>query len=173
MAIRKIIIAPDPILDTVAQPVTEFDDSLRELVADMIDTMLEFGSGLAANQIGVLKRVLVLNLVSYIPEETMTRIIINPEITYASEETWVAAEGCLSFPDMKRIEIERPENIKLKYFNEYGVAQELTGSGWLARGIQHELDHLNGITMVHYVSKMKRDLILKKLTKMKQHNEEG
>jgi peptide deformylase len=169
MAKRRIIIAPDPVLNQVAEPVDRVDDSIRALVSDMLETMkAENGAGLAANQIGILKRVMVLDLSSYIEEETKQRVIINPEITYFSEEKWVAEEGCLSFPGIKRIPVERPENIKVKYLDEKGTAQELEAGGWLARAIQHELDHLNGVTMVHYVSKVKRDLILKKLIKMKQ-----
>jgi peptide deformylase len=172
MPIRKIIIAPDPVLDTPTKAVEKFDDSIRELIADMLETMYSAdGAGLAANQIGVSKRVMVLDLSSYIPEETQHRVIINPEITYFSEEKWVAEEGCLSFPKIKRIPIERPENIKVKYSNEHGIEQEIAAAGWLARAIQHELDHLNGITMMHYVSKIKKDLVLKKLKKYKSHNE--
>jgi peptide deformylase len=168
MARRNIVIAPDPVLSQVAEPVKEVNDAIRKLVSDMLETMrAENGAGLAANQIGVLKRVMVLDLSSYIEEETTHRVIINPEITYSSEEKWVAEEGCLSFPGIKRISVERPENIKVKYLDEKGAPQELEAGGWLARAIQHELDHLNGVTMVHYVSKVKRDLILKKLIKMK------
>ena len=172
MTILPIIMAPDPVLDTPTKPVEKIDDSIRELIANMLETMYSSnGAGLAANQIGVSKRIMVLDLSSYIKEETQHRVIINPEITYFSEEKWVAEEGCLYFPGIKRIAIERPENIKLKYLNEHEIEQELTAAGWLARAIQHELDHLNGVTMMHYVSKMKKDLVFKKLKSFKSHNE--
>jgi len=173
MAKRRILIAPDPILDQVAEPIGRIDGNIRALIIDMFDTMrAASGAGLAANQIGVLKRIFVLDLSSYVEEETKPYVIINPEIIYSSEEIWVAEEGCLSFPTIKKISITRPENLELKYLDENGVAQEMKASGWLARAIQHELDHLNGVTMVHYASKIKRDLILKKLKKYKENGGE-
>jgi len=173
MAKRRILIAPDPILNQVAEPIGHIDGEIHALIIDMFETMrAASGAGLAANQIGVLKRIFVLDLSSYVEEETKPYVVINPKITYLSEETWVAEEGCLSFPTIKKISITRPENLKLKHLDENGAAQELQASGWLSRAIQHELDHLNGITMVHYASKIKRDLILKKLKKYKENDGE-
>jgi peptide deformylase len=172
MAKRRVIIAPDPRLNTVAEPIKTIDESIRRLISDMFEIMQAAkGAGLAATQIGINKRLFIMDLSSYIEEEIKPYVIINPEITYCSEETWIAEEGCLSFPEIKKISITRPENIKMKYLDEKGEQKEMQASGWLARCIQHETDHINGITMVHYVSKIKRDMILKKLMKLKKNNE--
>lgn len=167
----EIIIGPDSRLNQISEPVKEVNDDVRQLVDDMIVIMKDNGSGLAAPQIGVLKRILVLDISSYVPENTDLHVIINPEITYFSDEKWVTVEGCLSFPAIERIEVERPENIKLKYLDYYGKECELTANGWFARGIQHEIDHLNGITLIDYVqSKLKKDMYIKKLQKYKKAN---
>ena len=172
MAKRRVVIAPDPRLNMVADPIKTIDESIRKLISDMFETMQSAkGAGLAATQIGVNKRLFIMDLSSYIEEETKPYVIINPEITCFSEETWVAEEGCLSFPEIKKIPITRSENIKMRYLDEKGEQKEMRASSWLARCIQHETDHINGITMVHYVSKIKRDMILKKLTKLKKSGE--
>ena len=174
MPVHPIIIGPDPRLKQVSEPVTEVNDEIRKLVDDMIDTMRAApGSGLAAPQIGVLKRVLVLDISSYVPENTKLHIMINPVITYASDEKWVAAEGCLSFPGIERTEVERPQSIKVSYLDYDGKQCEVAASGWFARGIQHEMDHLNGVVLLDYVkSKLKLDICIRKLQKYKKSRAE-
>lgn len=167
----EIIIGPDPRLSKVSEPVAEVTKEIRALVDQMIVILKATGAGLAAPQIGVLKRILVLDISSYVPENKELYVMINPEITYFSDEKWIAAEGCLSFPTIERVEVERPENIKLNYLDYNGKQCTISANGWFARGIQHELDHLNGITLLDYVtSKLKKDMYLKKLQKYKKHS---
>lgn len=166
----KILIAPHPKLHEVAKPVEKVDKGLQKFIDDLWRIAMENGAGIAATQVGVNKRIFLMDISSYIPEDKNLYTIINPEITYASEETWIATEGCLSFPVIGRVPIERSENIKMTYLDYHGKKCEISASGWLARGFLHELDHLNGITMIDHVSKLKQSYYIRKLNKYKKLN---
>jgi peptide deformylase len=167
MARLTLIIAPDPILNQVSEYVPDVNDDIRKFMDDMLETMYaENGGGLAAVQVGVLKRILIFDPTTYIQREHEPIFMVNPEITYFSDQKCTRKEGCLSFPGSP-VEITRPENVKVKFLDYYGKEQEFLADGWVATGIQHEIDHLNGITQLDYVSKMKKDFILKKLAKYK------
>lgn len=168
MAILSIIIAPDTTLKMKSLPIEAIDDGIRKLAADMFDTMYcEKGIGLAAVQVGVLKRLLVAD-VSWRDEGGPGRqyVLINPEIIEQSEEPHVYKEGCLSFPD-QFADVERPASVRLRYLDLDGQTQEESFTGLLATCIQHEIDHINGITFVDHISLTKRDMILRKLKKLK------
>ena len=171
MAIRPIIEAPDPILRQVSRPVVELTGAHRDLIRDMFETMYEApGIGLAAIQIGVPERILVIDLQE--PEveggEAISdpRIFINPEILETSEDLQVYNEGCLSLPE-QFAEIERPARIRARWLDGEGRQQEQELEGLLAVCLQHEMDHLEGILFVDHLSRLKREMILKKLTKAK------
>jgi peptide deformylase len=169
MAIRPIIETPDPLLRQISAPVEQVTDEIRALVGDMLETMYAApGIGLAAIQVGVPKRVLVIDLQE--PEEEegepvrKPRIFINPEIVRASETLQVYNEGCLSVPEMYA-EVERPERIRARWLDRDGTAREEELDGLLAICLQHEMDHLEGILFIDHLSRLKRDMILKKLAK--------
>ena len=169
MAKREIIIAPDPVLRKVATKVEAVDDRIRSLMDDMLETMYDApGIGLAAPQIGVLDRVVVID-VSAKDEERNPLRLVNPEVTWTSDETFTYEEGCLSLPE-HYAEVTRPAEAKIRYLDEAGAPQDLHAEGLLATCIQHEIDHLNGILFVDYLSALKRNMILRKLTKMKKAN---
>jgi len=169
MAIREIIIAPDPVLRKKAARVEAVDDRVRALMDDMLETMYEApGIGLAAPQIGILERVIVVD-VSAKDEERSPLRLANPEVVWTSDETFTYEEGCLSLPE-HYAEVKRPAEAKIRYLDETGAAQELHAKELLATCIQHEIDHLNGILFVDYLSALKRNMILRKLTKMKKAN---
>ena len=164
----EIITIPDPVLKTVASPVTSFDDALRRQMDDMLETMYDApGIGLAANQVGMLNRVLVMD-VDYRAEEGNKNPIfmVNPEIVHESEEISVMEEGCLSIPG-QYAEIERPAVVRVKYLDYHGQPAELEASELLSHCVQHEIDHLNGVLFIDYLSKLKRNMIVRKLEKMK------
>lgn len=169
MAILPIIETPDPRLKTISTPVETIDDDLRTFIKDMFDTMYDApGIGLAAIQVGVPKRVLVIDLQEK-DEETGAvlrdpRVFINPEIIEESEEVNVYTEGCLSVPD-QYADVERPAVIKARWLDEQGTSHEETLDGLLAICLQHEMDHLEGILFIDHLSKLKRDMVLKKLAK--------
>lgn len=170
MAKLNIVIAPDPILETPTEKVDIIDDAIHNIIDDMIETMYaNEGAGLAANQVGISKQILILDVSSFGVKQDKPYIIINPEITYSSEETWTQEEGCLSFPT-GRVAITRPQNIRVKYLDRESKTQELEAGGWLGRGILHEMDHLNGITQLDYISPLKKDITLRKLKKYKKIN---
>jgi peptide deformylase len=179
MTILPIITFPNPILKEISLEVSSVDDNLRKLMDDMIDTMYsQAGVGLAAVQVGVLKRVLVMD-VSYKIEDCdghhnhshnhlsgeNPMFLVNPKIVKFSSETKVYYEGCLSFPEI-RADIIRPKEVEVEYLDYNGDKKTLKADGLLATCIQHEIDHLNGITFVDYLSKLKRDMLLKKLKKL-------
>lgn len=171
MAVLKILIAPDPKLHEVAKPVAQVNNEIKKIIKDLHDTMLdEGGAGIAATQVGINKRIFLMDISSYIPEIKDLYIIINPEIKYASEEKWIEEEGCLSFPIIGRVPIERSENIIMTYIDYNGKKCEINASGWLARGFLHEIDHLNGVTMIDHVSKLKQSYYIRKLNKYKKLN---
>lgn len=178
--ILPLVIAPDPLLKQVSKPVEKVDDALRALMDDMLQTMYsEAGLGLAAVQIGVLKRVLVMDI-NYEEQDhrhhdhgscggvhvvnTNPLYLVNPEILEESKEESVYNEGCLSFPGA-RSEVTRPKKVKVKYLDYHGREQIKEMDEILATCVQHEIDHLNGITFVDHISKLKRELILKKMLK--------
>jgi peptide deformylase len=174
MAIRPIIEAPDPRLRTISKPVESVDDALRGLIADMFETMYEApGIGLAAIQVGEPLRLLVIDLQEEEDEEgkpiRCPRVFINPELYDPSEERAVYNEGCLSVPD-QYAEIERPAAIHARWLDEQGVAHDERIEGLLATCLQHEIDHLEGILFIDRLSRLKRDMLLKKLEKARRAN---
>ncbi len=166
MVTRNIIIEPDPILRKKCQKFEKVDESVKKLMNDMLETMYKApGIGLAAIQIGILKRAVVID-VSKSDEKKNPLFLINPEITFKSKETSVYEEGCLSIPG-QFAEVERPAECHIKYVNLEGKLKTLKADGILATCIQHEVDHLNGILFIDYLSKLKKDMIVKKLVKQK------
>jgi peptide deformylase len=164
MAILPIIEAPDPTLKTISKPVDRVDDKLRTLMDDMVETMYAApGIGLAAIQVGVPKRVLVLDIRDE-DEEPEPQFFINPEILWVSEELNSYNEGCLSVPEQYAV-VDRPKDCKIKYLDYDGKAQVIEATGLLATCIQHEMDHLEGILFLDHISSLKKNMILKKLKK--------
>lgn len=168
MAIRDILVIPDKQLRLVSKKVEAIDDSIRKLVEDMFETMYDApGIGLAAIQIGEPLRVVTMDLAKK-DEEKAPRVFINPEITWSSEEKKVHEEGCLSIPQYYE-EVERPAQVKVKYLDLEGREHEETADGLFATCIQHEIDHLNGVLFIDHLSKLKRDRVIKKFTKIARH----
>ena len=165
MAVREILVVPDPILKQVSTPVDVVDDELRAMMDDMLETMYAApGIGLAAVQIGVPKRVIVMDL-SREGEDKQPRYFVNPEILWASEETAPYEEGCLSVPEIYD-EVERPSKVKLRYLNYHGEQIEEEAEGLYAVCIQHEMDHLNGVLFIDHLSRLKREQAVKKVKKL-------
>ena len=169
MAILPIIEAPDPRLRTVSEPVERVDDALRALIDDMFETMYAApGIGLAAIQVGVAKRVLVIDLQEQDDAEGKPirepRVFINPELSEPAPDKRLYNEGCLSVPD-HYAEIERPAAVHARWLDRDGVRHEERIEGMLATCLQHEMDHLEGVLFIDYLSKLKRDMVLKKLEK--------
>jgi peptide deformylase len=163
MALLEILEAPDPRLTTVCEPVERIDAALLRLLDDMLETMhLAPGIGLAAPQVGHLKRACVIDLGKQ--DEGTPLFLINPELIWCSTTTVVEEEGCLSLPEQFG-QVERAEQVRVRFLNRSGEAQEVEGQGLLARCLQHEIDHLNGILFVDHLSALKRTLILRKLSK--------
>jgi len=168
--LRKIIIEPDPILRKKCEPLEKVDTDTKKLMDDMLETMYAApGIGLAAVQIGILKRLVVIDI-SRDQEKKDPIFLINPEIINQSKQTSVYEEGCLSIPG-QFAEIERPAECTLKYIDYNGKEKELKADGLLATCIQHEVDHLNGILFIDYLSKLKKDMIIRKLVKKKKEIE--
>ncbi|SOC29331.1 peptide deformylase [Thalassospira xiamenensis] len=165
MALRDILIVPDPRLKQECEEVAEVNDEIRELLDDMLETMYAApGIGLAAPQIGVMKRVVVMD-VSDDKEKPQPLKLVNPEIIWESEDMSVYQEGCLSIPE-QYADVERPAEVGLRYLDENGKEHEIEADGLLATCIQHELDHLDGILFTDYLSALKRNMILKKVQKL-------
>lgn len=166
MALLPIITAPDPRLKLKAKPVAKVDAKLRKLMDDMLETMyLAPGIGLAAPQVGVTKRVLVVDVAKGGAKPQPFRIA-NPEILWRSKELVTFSEGCLSLPE-HYADVTRPEEIKLRYLDHENELRELHAKGLLATVIQHEMDHLEGVLFVDHISALKRNIILRKLAKAK------
>lgn len=170
MSKYDIILAPDPVLKKAAAPLEGIDDDTRKLMDDMLDTMYDAeGIGLAAPQIAISKRLLVLDVEQ---GENNTRgkpqVFANPEILWSSETPNTYEEGCLSIPG-HHAEIERPKLIRVKYLDYDGKQQEIEADGLLATCLQHEIDHLDGILFIDYLSNLKRNIILKKMKKAKKN----
>ncbi|MEQ9519367.1 MAG: peptide deformylase [Parvibaculum sp.] len=165
MTIRAIITAPDPRLKQVSKPVAKVDDELRTLMDDMLETMYDApGIGLAAIQVGVAKRVIVMDLARE-EELPAPQYFVNPEITWMDdEEVRIYEEGCLSVPDYYE-NVERPARCGLRFLDYDGNPQEIECDEMLATCIQHEMDHLEGVLFIDHLSKLKRDRVLKRLLK--------
>jgi peptide deformylase len=174
MAILPIVEVPDPRLRQISTPVENVDDELRALIKDMFETMYAApGIGLAAIQVGVPKRVLVIDLQEPAdpedPESKPVRdphVFINPEIVEHSDHDVPYTEGCLSVPD-QYAEVDRPDRIRARWLDEDGKAHDEMIEGLLATCLQHEMDHLNGVLFIDHLSRLKRDMILKKLAKQR------
>tara|TARA_B100001248_G_C27236809_1_gene387476 strand:+ start:171 stop:692 length:522 start_codon:yes stop_codon:yes gene_type:complete len=165
MTKRTIIIEPDPILRKKSDAIEKVDDELRKLMDEMLETMYEApGIGLAAVQIGILKRLIVIDISK--EEKKNPIFLINPEIITKSKNKSVYEEGCLSLPG-QFAEIERPAECLIKYLDYQGKQKELKATGLMATCVQHEIDHLNGVLFIDYLSKLKKDMIIKRLQKKK------
>ena len=168
MSIRKILTEPDPFLRQKSKKIDKVDDSTRSLMDDMLETMYDApGIGLAAIQIGIPKRIIVIDLARENEEKKSNVYFINPEImSRAQKMDATYEEGCLSVPD-QFAEIDRPDKCHVKFLDYYGKDQTLKAEGLLATCIQHEIDHLEGILFIDYLSKLKKSMIVKKLSKQK------
>ncbi len=185
MKILPLILAPNPLLKQLSKPVDKVDDDLRNFMKDMVQTMYaEQGIGLAAVQVGVLKRVLVIDVDYEIDHHAHHShnhhhcsgvhvknenplFLINPEIIEKSADLSSYNEGCLSFP-LARADVKRPKKVKVKFLDFHGEEKTIEMDGILATCVQHEIDHLNGVTFVDHISKLKREVILNKMKKFKQ-----
>jgi peptide deformylase len=166
MTVRPILTAPDPRLKAVSSPVEKVDGEIRKLAADMADSMYAAdGIGLAAVQIGVAKRVIVMDLEQKEGKKN-PRTFINPKILWASDEMATFEEGCLSVPEIWD-DVERPARIRAEYLDLEGKRVELEADGLLATCLQHEMDHLEGVLFIDHLSRLKRAMAIKKLTKAK------
>lgn len=166
MAVLPVLTAPDPRLKATSKPVAKVDDSVRQLMDDMLETMyVSNGIGLAAPQVGVTKRIIVMDLARQGEPPNPLRIA-NPEIVWQSEEKVVCEEGCLSVPDQYS-EVLRPKAVKIRYLDYQNEIRELETDGYLATCIQHEIDHLNGVLFIDHLSFLKRNIILRKLAKVR------
>ena len=169
MAIRPILTVPDPVLKQVSKPVAAVTDETRALMDDMLETMYDApGIGLAAIQVGVAKRVIVVDVAKREGEEEEDVkepiFLVNPEVVKASEELSVYEEGCLSIPEYYA-EVERPERVRVRYLDRLGAMQEMDADGIMATCLQHEIDHLNGVLFIDHISRLKRERVIKKFEK--------
>ncbi|WP_309083853.1 peptide deformylase [Chelativorans sp.] len=165
MTIRPLILLPDPLLRQVSKPVERVDDNLRKFADDMVETMYDApGIGLAAIQVGEPLRMLVLDVAEK-DEPKNPQVFINPEILARSDERNLHEEGCLSIPDYYA-EVERPAEVTVKYIGLDGKEHVVEANGILATCLQHEIDHLNGVLFIDYLSKLKRDIVVRKFKKL-------
>jgi peptide deformylase len=172
MPIRPILIAPDPRLKAVSLTVEAVDSGIRRLADDMFESMYAAeGIGLAAIQIGVPKRLLVMDLAQK-DGRREPRVFINPKILWTSDETTICEEGCLSVPDIWE-EVERPAQIRAEYLDRDGTRHTLEAEGLLATCLQHEIDHLEGVLFVDHLSRLKRSMALKRLAKAQRLKQAG
>jgi peptide deformylase len=179
MTVLRIYVAPHPVLKKKADPVEKVTDEDRKLMDDMLETMyVTDGIGLAAPQVGVSKRIIVMDIEQrrgedLTPEQKRgnPRYFVNPEITWESEDLRVYNEGCLSVPG-QYADVTRPDKVKVKYLDYDGKAQEIEADQMLATCIQHELDHLNGILFIDHLSTLKKDMLMRKLKKFTRDNSE-
>ncbi|MGZ8417461.1 MAG: peptide deformylase [Methyloceanibacter sp.] len=166
MAIRRILTIPDSILRKQAKPVERVDDELRKLMDDMLATMYDApGIGLAAPQIGISRRVIVMDPAKEDAPSTPL-MMVNPDILERSDELRLHEEGCLSIPDFTA-EVERPAKTRVSYIDRAGKQQEMELEGIWSTLVQHEIDHLNGVLFIDYLSRLKRDMVVRKFTKQK------
>jgi len=166
MTILPVIIAPDPRLKITCPPVDGVNDEVRRLMDDMLETMYRVpGIGLAAPQVGVRMRVIVVDA-THKDEDPAPMKLANPELVWASDELGTYEEGCLSLPE-HYAEVTRPNQVRVRYLDDQGEVREIEAEGVLATCIQHEMDHLDGILFVDHISSLKRGIILRKLAKAK------
>ncbi|MBD8686244.1 peptide deformylase [Rhizobium sp. CFBP 13717] len=164
MTIKPLIILPDPLLRQQSKPIEQVDAEITRLADDMLETMYDApGIGLAAIQIGVPRRMLVIDI-SREDEDRKPIVFINPEILTVSDDVSTYEEGCLSIPDYYA-EVERPAALTLAYIDRDGKKQMLEADGLLATCLQHEIDHLNGVLFIDHISRLKREMVIKKFTK--------
>ena len=164
MAIRPLVILPDPRLRLKSAPVDKIDDEVRRLADDMLETMYDApGVGLAAIQIGEPRRLVTIDTAKK-DEERRPIVLVNPEIVWTSEETSTYEEGCLSIPEYYE-EVERPARVKVRYTDLDGQAVEVEAEGLLATVVQHEIDHLDGVLFIDHLSRLKRERVVKKFVK--------
>ncbi len=164
MTIKPLIILPDPVLRQVSKPIEQVDADILKLADDMLETMYDApGIGLAAIQIGVPRRVLVVD-VSKEGEDKNPQVFINPEIVRSSDERSVYEEGCLSIPEYYA-EVERPAAVTVRHIGRDGQEHVIEADGLLATCLQHEIDHLNGVLFIDHISRLKREMVIKKFTK--------
>ena len=172
MAVLPLVIAPDPRLKICSQPVEKVTPEIQKLVDDMLDTMYASGGiGLAAVQVGVHKRILVMDIAQREEDGEMGKpaepmVLINPEIIESSPEISTYEEGCLSFPG-QYADVKRPKGVTIRYLDREGNQRLIEADGLLATCVQHEMDHLNGVVFVDHISSVKRDIIIRKLKKVK------
>lgn len=173
MAVLPIVEVPDPRLRAVCEPVAEITDETRAFIADLFDSMYAArGIGLAAPQVGVLRRIMVIDLQEREGEEEgedaepvrNPHAFINPEIVWESDELSTYNEGCLSIPE-QYAEVQRPARCRIRWRDEQGEAREAEFDGLMSTCVQHEIDHLNGVLFIDHISRLKRDMVLKKLAK--------
>lgn len=169
MAIRPLVILPDPVLRKVSVPIAEITPDIRKLAEDMLETMYDApGIGLAAIQIGEPVRLVTIDISKKSDEDEVTpkapMVFANPEVTWRSEEMNVHEEGCLSIPEYYE-EVERPARVKVRYLDLDGATQEIEADGILATCLQHEIDHLNGVLFIDYLSRLKRERVNKRFAK--------
>lgn len=166
MTIRPIITIPDPVLRKISEPVERVDAETLKLMDDMLETMYAApGIGLAAIQVGVPRRVVVIDA-SKEDEPRQPLCLINPELVAVGQTTRLYEEGCLSIPDVT-VEIERPATLTVKYIDRDGKERELAADGLLATALQHEIDHLDGQLIIDFMSRLKRDMVIRKFKKLK------
>jgi len=172
MSLRSIITLPDPKLRLVSKPLERVDDDLRRLMDDMTETMYDApGIGLAAIQIAEPIRLIVVDPAK--PDDPKTPLhLVNPEILWSSDERKIYEEGCLSIPEYYE-EVERPASVRVRYIDRDGTPQEILAEGLLATVLQHEIDHLDGVLFIDYLSKLKRDRVVKKFAKIARHSAGG
>ena len=170
MAIRPILIIPEPRLRLVSEPVKAIDSTTLKLMDEMVDTMHDApGIGLAAIQVGAAQRIVVIDLAKK-DEPPQVQYFVNPEIVWSSQEKSVYEEGCLSIPEYYE-EVERPARIRARFLDRDGKPQEIEADGLLATALQHEIDHLNGVLFIDHISKLKRDRVIKKFIKQAKQKE--
>ncbi|WP_200812480.1 peptide deformylase [Roseisalinus antarcticus] len=167
MALRSILIHPDPRLKTAADPVASVTDDVRRLADDMLETMYDApGIGLAAPQVGILKQMLVMDCVKDDAEPPRPMVLMNPEVTWASDETNVYEEGCLSIPE-QFADVERPASVEVRWMDLDGASRTERFDGLWATCVQHEIDHLRGKLFIDYLKPLKRQMITRKMVKLK------
>ena len=165
MSIKPHILLPDPVLRRQSDPIERVDDAVLALADDMLETMYDApGIGLAAVQVGIPRRLLVVDC-SREDEDQAPMVFINPQVVASSDERSTYEEGCLSIPDYYA-EVERPMQVTVDYVDRLGKQQQIEADGLLATCLQHEIDHLNGILFIDHISKLKRDMVIKKFTKL-------
>jgi peptide deformylase len=171
MSILPIVTAPSPILQKKSLPIDSVDAEIKRFMHNMLETMYDDkGVGLAAVQVGMLQKIIVIDLQdeedTEIPKDFYPLFMANPKIVTKSDELVLATEGCLSLPE-QRVEMARSSTITVQFLNYSNQMQELNIDGWLARVVQHEMDHLEGKLLVDYLSNIKRDIAMRKLQKLK------